>query len=121
MQLRKSGVPAQYNFRPIVEPRPAYGSIVQAKAGCAHDVERNIRCSTKPGDVSRVGWNLRFNKCDANHLDRSDSLREDITALGFFAVEIQKERRDSLEVLVVPFERPCRPVEVVCASWRFLF
>ena len=28
------------------------------------------------------------------------------------ADEIQKERRDSLEVLVVPFERPCWPVEV---------
>src|SRR6185312_12776459 len=30
--------------------------------------------------------------------------------------QIQKERRVSLEVLVVPFERPCWPQEFVCAS-----
>ena len=29
---------------------------------------------------------------------------------------IQKERRVSLEVLVVPFERPCWPQKFVCAS-----
>lgn len=32
------------------------------------------------------------------------------------AFEIQKERRVSLEVLVVPFERPCWPQKFVCAS-----
>lgn len=32
--------------------------------------------------------------------------------------EIQKERRDSLEVLVVPFERPCWPVEVCVRQLR---
>jgi hypothetical protein len=30
--------------------------------------------------------------------------------------EIQKERRVSLEVLVVPFERPCWPQKCLCAS-----
>jgi hypothetical protein len=31
-------------------------------------------------------------------------------------LEIQKERRVSFELLVVPFERPCWPQEFVCAS-----
>ena len=34
------------------------------------------------------------------------------------ADEIQKERRDSLEVLVVPFERPCWPVEICVRQLR---
>jgi hypothetical protein len=34
--------------------------------------------------------------------------------------EIQKERRGSLEVLVVPFERPCWPQKFVCASGGLL-
>jgi hypothetical protein len=37
--------------------------------------------------------------------------------MGF---EIQKERRVSLEVLVVPFERPCWPQKCVCASGGLL-
>jgi hypothetical protein len=36
------------------------------------------------------------------------------------AAEIQKERRDSLEVLVVPFERPSWPEKFVCASGGLL-
>src|SRR6266550_153899 len=36
------------------------------------------------------------------------------------AAEIQKERRGSLEVLVVPFERPSRPQKFVCASGGLL-
>ena len=42
MQIRKSAVPAQYHFRPIVEPCSADCSIVQSKAGGADDVERNV-------------------------------------------------------------------------------
>jgi len=33
-------------------------------------------------------------------------------------MKIQKERRDSLEVLVVPFERPAWPVEVCVRQLR---
>src|SRR6267378_6317612 len=36
------------------------------------------------------------------------------------ATETQKERRDSLEVLVVPFERPSRPQSFVCACGGLL-
>jgi hypothetical protein len=35
-------------------------------------------------------------------------------------LRIQKERRVSLEVLVVPFERPCWPQKFVCASGGLL-
>jgi hypothetical protein len=47
---------------------------------------------------------------DHAQLDVEDNLHEKVIR------KIQKERRDSLEVLVVPFERPCWPQKLMCAS-----
>jgi hypothetical protein len=80
-------------------------------------MERNVGGGAKSRDVSRVGWNLWLNECDANH-------RQKIRVSGnaFVArislIKIKKERRDSLEVLVVPFERPAWPVEVCVRQLR---
>ena len=67
MEIGKSWMPAQDNVRPIVQPGSPYRPIIEAKAGCPNNVERNVRRGAKSRDVSRIGWNLRLDKCDANH------------------------------------------------------
>ena len=67
LQIGKCGVPAEDHVRPVVETCPAYRPIIQAKAGCPDDMKRNVGRGAEPRDVPRVGWNLRLNKCDANH------------------------------------------------------
>jgi len=102
---------------PIVKTSAAYSLVIQPKADGSHDVERNVSGGAEPCDVSRVGWNLWLNECDANHRRKIRASTNVFLAM-ISMMKIQKERRDSLEVLVVPFERPAWPVEVCVRQLR---
>ena len=110
-------MPAEDHVWPVVETGAAYRPVIQPEAGGSHDMKRNVGGRAKPRDVSRVGWDLWLNECDANHR-RQNSASANVFLARISVMKIQKERRDSLEVLVVPFERPAWPVEVCVRQLR---
>jgi hypothetical protein len=57
---------------------------------------------------------------EINQFEDATSGMQALSARGGDEFVIQKERRVSLEVLVVPFERPCWPQKFVCASGGLL-
>ena len=47
-------------FVPVIQPGAAQGLVVDAKSQRADQVQRTVVCRAEPGDISRVGWNLRL-------------------------------------------------------------
>jgi hypothetical protein len=84
----------QQDFGPVIKPSTSHRTIVQAKAGDANDVQRGASRSAEASNVSSVRRNLRFDKCDVDHLS------------GIIPPHMKKkERRVSFESLVVPLSK----------------
>lgn len=93
------GMSMQDHFWPIIQARPAHSSVVQTKPGSTNNVKRGSGCRAESRDVAGVLRYLRLDERNTNHecsieLESGDQSNQ------------KKERRASLEVLVVPLKAP---------------
>src|SRR5215213_635702 len=99
----------ELHLRPVVEAGSSQRAIVHSKPGDTDDVQRDVRRRTQASDVTRVGWNLRFDECNVQHSCHSLATTK---------------RNDELRLKVSSFllQGPvglrclCAPVEVTCCK-----
>ena len=52
------------NFRPVVQPRPPEMPIINTETQRMDQMKRNLRRPAEPGDIARIGRDLRLIKHD---------------------------------------------------------